>query len=155
MRVFLAIVIIASYILGISTVVNNVNSSENHSSFIHGVGSYTIEVPVYKVSATVYNAVKGQTDTNPFITADGTDVRKYKRRILSISQDMLKRNGGSFNFGDSVSISGTDNLDGIWFVHDVMHEKYRRTIDMLVASDIKTGKWHKIVISRVIEKSYK
>ena len=170
MQKLVAIAIMAVYLLCIKPVVNNVDSSENHKYFIGNAGLYKPPVPeiapirvvpkirhkvthnygdTFTVSATVYNAVAGQSDDTPTITADGTDINKFKQHILSISQDMLKRNGGIYNFGDSVKISGTDKFDGIYYIHDLMHERYTRSIDVLVPNNIKVGKWNKVVISKI------
>lgn len=89
----------------------------------------------YKVTATVYQAVPGQTDSSPFITADNSRIRpRYgsRTRWLALSPDLLKRNGGKFNYGDKVQVSHVSpQLDGVYTVHDTMNRRHRRRIDIL------------------------
>lgn len=89
----------------------------------------------YKVTATVYQAVPGQTDGSPFITADNSRIRpRYgsRTRWLALSPDLLKRNGGKFNYGDKVQVSRVSpQLDGVYTVHDTMNRRHRHRIDIL------------------------
>jgi 3D (Asp-Asp-Asp) domain-containing protein len=89
----------------------------------------------YKVTATVYQAVPGQTDSSPFITADNSRIRpRYgsRTRWLALSPDLLKRNGGKFNYGDKVQVSRVSpQLDGVYTVHDTMNRRHRHRIDIL------------------------
>ena len=96
----------------------------------HQPGGYT-----YKVTATVYQAVPGQTDRSPFITADNSRIRpRYgsHTRWLALSPDLLRQNGGKFNYGDKVQVSQVSpQLDGVYTVHDTMNRRHRRRIDIL------------------------
>lgn len=89
----------------------------------------------YRVTATVYQAVPGQTDSSPFITADNSRIRpRYgsRTRWLALSPDLLKRNGGKFNYGDKVQVSHVSpRLDGVYTVHDTMNRRHRHRIDIL------------------------
>ncbi len=64
---------------------------------------------------------------------------------------MLKQNGGKFEYGDLVHVTGiSPKLDGVYVLHDTMNRRLRRTIDLLVHKDEKLyGKWDNVRISRV------
>lgn len=105
---------------------------------------------VVPVSATVYNAVPQQTDRTPYITADGTnlatfDYRRY--RVLAISQDLLKYNGGPFTFGDRVFVEGTGTYDGVWHIHDTMNPRFSNKVDFLVPPGVSTGQWENVTLT--------
>ena len=89
----------------------------------------------YTVTATVYQAVAGQTDASPFITADNSRIRpRYgsHTRWLALSPDLLKQGGGKFNYGDKVQVGGVSpQLDGVYTVHDTMNRRHRHRIDIL------------------------
>lgn len=90
---------------------------------------------IYRVTATVYQAVPGQTDGSPFITADNSRIRpRYgsHTRWLALSPDLLKQGGGRFHYGDKVQVSQVSpQLDGVYTVHDTMNRRHRRRIDIL------------------------
>jgi 3D (Asp-Asp-Asp) domain-containing protein len=89
----------------------------------------------YNVTATVYQAVPGQTDGSPFITADNSRIRpRYgsHTRWLALSPDLLKQGGGRFHYGDKVQVSRVSpQLDGVYTVHDTMNRRHRHRIDIL------------------------
>jgi len=89
----------------------------------------------YNVTATVYQAVPGQTDGSPFITADNSRIKpRYgsHTRWLALSPDLLKQGGGKFHYGDKVQVSRVSaQLDGVYTVHDTMNRRHRRRIDIL------------------------
>lgn len=89
----------------------------------------------YNVTATVYQAVPGQTDGSPFITADNSRIRpRYgsHMRWLALSPDLLKQGGGRFHYGDKVQVSRVSpQLDGVYTVHDTMNRRHRHRIDIL------------------------
>ena len=90
---------------------------------------------VYTVTATAYEAVAGQTDSKPFITADNSRIpRGYgsHTRWLALSRDLLRPWGGPFDFGDKVRVEGmSPALDGVYTVHDTMNRRYRHRLDVL------------------------
>lgn len=90
---------------------------------------------VYIVTATAYQAVKSQTDSKPFITADNSRIKRgYSSKLhwLAVSQDLLRHRGGSIHYGDKVHVRGVSpKLDGVYTVHDTMHKRYRHYIDIL------------------------
>ena len=60
----------------------------------------SMPVSLGRVSVTSFQAVEGQTDRTPFITADGTDLRETDEQICAVSQDMLWFKGGPIRWGD-------------------------------------------------------
>ena len=89
----------------------------------------------YTVTATIYEAVPGQTDSEPFITADNSRIKPHygtKKRWMALSRDLLKPWGGKFNFGDKVRVKGiSPKLDGVYTVHDTMNRRHRHCMDIL------------------------
>ena len=101
----------------------------------------SIKVPVklpktYTVTATAYEAVAGQTDDDPFVTADNSRIPKgysSHTRWLALSRDLLRPWGGPFAYGDTVQVQGiSPALDGVYTVHDTMNRRHRRCLDVLV-----------------------
>lgn len=92
--------------------------------------------PTYTVTATAYEAVAGQTDAEPFVTADNSRIpKKYSSRTrwLALSRDLLRPWGGPFAFGDTVRVRGISAaLDGEYIIHDTMARRHRRCLDVLV-----------------------
>ena len=93
-------------------------------------------VRTYTVTATGYEAVPGQTDDEPFITADNSRIRPHytsRKRWMALSRDLLKQWGGEFRYGDRVRIRGlSPTLDGVYTVHDTMNRRHRHCMDVLV-----------------------
>ena len=86
-----------------------------------------------QVDATMYHPVEAQCDSDPLVTADGSIIDPYKVsdwNWIAVSQDMLKKNGGIFNYGDQVYISGT-HKDGLYTIHDCMNRRFTYKIDFL------------------------
>ncbi|RZK36333.1 MAG: hypothetical protein EOO57_07400, partial [Hymenobacter sp.] len=91
--------------------------------------------PIYTVTATAYQAVAGQTDDEPFVTADNSFIEadySSKLRWLAISQDLLAHWGGKIRYGDQVWVRGVSpGLDGLYTVHDTMNKRHKHCIDIL------------------------
>jgi hypothetical protein len=89
----------------------------------------------YTVTATVYEAVPGQTDEEPYVTADNSRIKPHygtKKRWMALSRDLLKPWGGDFDFGDTVRVTGiSKKLDGVYTIHDTMHRRHRHCMDVL------------------------
>jgi 3D (Asp-Asp-Asp) domain-containing protein len=94
------------------------------------------QAPIYTVTATAYEAVAGQTDAEPFVTADNSRIPKAyssRTRWLALSRDLLRPWGGPFEFGDTVRVRGVSPaLDGVYTIHDTMARRHRRCLDVLV-----------------------
>jgi len=100
------------------------------------------------VTATIYHAVEEQTDSTPDITASGYKINMedpLSDRIIAVSWDL--ENVYGFKMGDMVHIKGTPYLDGIWFVRDRMHKRWKKRIDFLVPESIKAGKWENVILT--------
>ena len=90
------------------------------------------------VTITVYNEGRQ--------TADGSIIpwQKVKNKTVhwcAISPDLLKKNGGPYEFGDTIHIEGTGDLDGDYIIHDLTSKKHRNWVDLLVSPSIRHGKW--------------
>ena len=89
----------------------------------------------YTVTATAYQAVANQTDSEPFITADNSRIKPHygsKKRWMALSRDLLRGWGGPFDYGDKVRVSGiSPKLDGVYTVHDTMNRRHHHCMDVL------------------------
>ena len=89
----------------------------------------------YTVTATAYQAVSGQTDDEPFVTADNSRIKPHyssRTRWLALSHDLLARWDGDFQYGDQVEVSGiSPQLDGTYTVHDTMNQRHHHCLDIL------------------------
>lgn len=108
----------------------------------------------YTVTATVYNAVPGQTDDEPFVTADNSQIKRHygtKQHWMALSQDLLKHWGGKFKYGDKVRVKGiSPQLDGVYTVHDTMNSRHRHCMDVLAHPSEKLDIFQKgVKIQRV------
>lgn len=109
-----------------------------------------ISTPKHKVvvTATVYNAVVEQTNSDPGHTASmfKLDLKNpYKHRIIAVSRDLLTK----FPMGTKVRIEGTGRYDGIWYVEDKMNKRYSKRIDLLINVDMPIGKWNNVTIAKI------
>lgn len=103
----------------------------------------------YSVNVTIYNPTKKQCDNTPDITSDGTIVSKNinQLRYIAISQSMLEQNGGTLNYGDTITLlSNNSNISGDWFIHDCLHKRYKRTIDLLQDTQGLKGYWKNVLL---------
>ncbi len=104
--------------------------------------------------ATRYNPSEDQCDDTPYLTADQSfipidDLRKRKIRWCALSwdliydeyrQDVASRDwawNGDIRFGDTIYVVSKSKpfINGGWVVHDVMNERYRKSIDFLFHED--------------------
>ena len=101
----------------------------------HKTKTVAPQEPTYTVTATIYEAVPGQTDSEPFITADNSRIKPHygtKKRWMALSRDLLKPWGGKFAFGDKVRVKGISaDLDGVYTVHDTMNRRHHHCMDVL------------------------
>ena len=108
----------------------------------------------YTVTATVYNAVPGQTDDEPFVTADNSRIKRYygtRQRWMALSQDLLRHWGGKFKYGDKVRVTGiSQKLDGVYTVHDTMNKRHRHCMDVLAHPSEKLDIYQKGVKIRLV-----
>ena len=114
------------------------------------------QVKEWIVTATTYNPVKAQTNSDPTLTADMSriDLNKLKKgkiKWIAISRDFLKR--GDFKYGDRVEIecSQRPDLNGIYEIHDTMNKRLKNKIDILQDVSEKGGLFKKVKIRKVKE----
>ena len=109
-----------------------------------------LDIEQYDVTATMYHAVRSQTDKTPHITADGTRIdtnNAGKYRFVALSRNLLKRWGGDFDYGDYIIVEGCNGkYDGIWQVKDTMNERFQDRIDFLQSKGAKLNKFNDAVI---------
>ena len=92
---------------------------------------------IQEVTGTYYHTDASQSDDNPFITADQSEIDsvKLKRgelRWVALSRDLLKRWKGPINYGDTIYVHHPDDeLRGNWIVRDCMNARYENRIDFL------------------------
>ena len=114
----------------------------------------SIPTPI-NVKATMYHPVEAQCDDTPLITADGSKIDPYKVsdwNWIAISQDLLKKNGGIFDYGDQVYIKGT-HRDGVYTIHDCMNKRKTFQIDILESVGTNQYKYDEIEIFALGENS--
>jgi hypothetical protein len=109
------------------------------------------KLPKYTVVATVYSAVAGQTDDEPFVTADNSTIQpgySSKTRWAALSRDLLAPWGGPFHFGQQVSVSGISaELDGVYTIHDTMNRRHKHCVDLLAhPRESLDGLWRNITL---------
>lgn len=89
------------------------------------------------VVATVFHAVKEQTDKDYLITASNKkiDIKKLNSgnlKWIAVSRDLMKKYG--FVFGEKVFVESYSNpeLNGEYQIEDLLHQDSRNHIDILV-----------------------
>jgi 3D (Asp-Asp-Asp) domain-containing protein len=96
------------------------------------------------VTATAYNSLKNQTSSNPHITAWGDSLLPGKKYI-AVSRDLIKL---GLKHNTPVKIDGHE---GLFFVKDKMHKRWKNRIDIYMGIDKQKAKnWGK----RKIEITY-
>lgn len=98
----------------------------------------------------MYNLLPAQTDSTPFVLADGTVVKSKnygKFRWCAISQDLLEKNGGNLNFGDVIYVNTPNpKFTGTYRVKDVMHKRWTNKIDLLISPRTKPHSYKNVEI---------
>jgi len=101
------------------------------------------------VTATIYHAVEGQTDSTPNLTATMFEIdldNPRKHNIIAVSRDL---EGLGFKMGEYVLVEGADDLSGVWVIEDRMNKRFSKRIDFLVNTTRKGGKWENVKISLI------
>ncbi len=104
------------------------------------------------VTATMYNAVVSQCDSDPLITAGMYKINPNKaseQKFVAMSRDLLKRWGGLFDYGDKILIQGAGDKDGVYTVADSMNKRYKKRIDILETKGKKRYKFDKVKITKL------
>jgi 3D (Asp-Asp-Asp) domain-containing protein len=95
------------------------------------------ESKTFKVTATAYNSLAYQTNSNPQITAFG-DSLKPSYRYIAVSRDLLD---SGLVHNTKIKIEGFDSL---FTVKDKMNKRWRKRIDIYMGTDVKKAKkWGK------------
>ena len=97
-----------------------------------------------EVNVTMYQPVYPQTDRTPNITADGTKIRISKAsdyKFVALSRNLLKRQGGPFDYGDFILLKGAGNKDGVYQVRDTMNPKWVNVVDILESESVQPYKY--------------
>ena len=108
--------------------------------------------PVFKVKVTMYHPVSEQTDDTPNITADGSVIRIEKAssyRYIAVSRDLLKINGGEYDYGDYVILYGTGIKDGVYQIRDTMNKRWKLRIDILESPSVHPYKFNEAFLVKV------
>ncbi len=99
-----------------------------------------------QVTATIYHAVEGQTDSTPFVTASGKHINPNNpagHRWIAVSRDLEPL---GFVFGCKVMVTGAGQMDGVYTVQDRMNKRWTMRIDFLVNESMRGGKWENVTI---------
>ena len=100
------------------------------------------------VTLTTYSTSAEETDDSPNITASGFEIdddNPKKHRIIAVSRDLKRK----LRFGEKVILSNAGRFNGIWYVRDLMNNRFRNKIDVLINSDEKHTKMHKVIIKKL------
>ena len=92
------------------------------------------------VTVTMYQPIRGQTDSTPNILADGTRIRVREAsnyKFIAVSRNLLRRWGGFLDYGDWILLRGTSHKDGVYQVRDTMNKRFVNRIDILESEHIK------------------
>ena len=102
------------------------------------------------VTVTMYQPIRGQTDSTPNILADGTRIRTQDAsnyKFIAVSRNLLTRYGGWLDYGDFIFLKGTPGKDGVYQVRDTMNKRWVNRIDILESIHVKpyklSGQIHK------------
>lgn len=98
------------------------------------LGEIVAKTTSVKVTATMYNAVESQCDSDPLVTAGMYRIdpeRASQHRWIAVSRNLLKRWGGKFDYGDRVVVKGAGHKDGVYTIVDTMNRRFKNRIDFL------------------------
>jgi 3D (Asp-Asp-Asp) domain-containing protein len=105
-----------------------------------------------KVTATMYNPEIGQCDKDPLVTAGMYKINPRKaseHKWIAVSRDLLKRWGGTFNYGDKVYISGAGHKSGVYTIVDTMNKRFNKKIDFLETKGTKLYKYEDVLLAKL------
>jgi len=121
------------------------------------------EIVIDNIVGTVYHLEAKQCDSNPYETADGTNLKGKninKLRYVALSRDLIKDEfrdklhnvkgqwKGYVKFGDTIIVvSDNKELCGEWVVKDVMNKRFSKKIDFMQDKESGFyGKWNDLKI---------
>jgi hypothetical protein len=132
------------------SVSNEVKPAKPNKTIIKKIKS--VETNICKVVVTMYNAVEGQCDADPYTTASMKVINPKKaseHKWIAMSRNLLKRWKGRFNYGDKVKLVGCGEKEGIYTIVDCMNERYVNRIDILETQGVPLYKYKNVKIIRV------
>lgn len=130
---------------------NSKNQIEKETTVILDNRPDWVYTDYHRVVATIYHAVTSQTDNDPHILADGTEIdldRAGDYRYCALSRNLLERWGGPYAYGDTLVLTRAGDLSGPWVVKDTMNARFTDRIDLLVSLDTRPAKFNKARIRR-------
>lgn len=86
-----------------------------------------------RVTATAYNSLRYQTDSQSRITAFG-DTLKPNQKCIAVSRDLLAL---GLDHNTQVAIEG---FQGLFIVNDKMHSRWKNRIDIYMGADVDAAK---------------
>jgi 3D (Asp-Asp-Asp) domain-containing protein len=104
------------------------------------------------VTATMYNAVTGQCDSDPLVTAGMYKINPNKasdHKWVALSRDLLKRWGGEFDYGDTIRIENAGEKSGTYTVVDTMNARFTKKIDILETTGTDLYKYDNVKIIKI------
>lgn len=112
----------------------------------------SVKKEVCKVVVTMYNAVEGQCDADPYTTASMKVINPKKaseHKWVAISRNLLKRWKGKFDYGDKIKLVGCGEKEGVYTIVDCMNERYVNRIDILETEGVPLYKYKNVKLIRV------
>lgn len=100
------------------------------------------------VTVTTYSISEAQTDSTPLLTASGFKINPNNpkgHRIIAVSRDLKRK----YKFGQKVRITNAGKYNGEYVIRDLMHQRWRNKIDILINPDdnhtkLKSVKMYKV-----------
>lgn len=145
-------ILVAVLFLGVLTYTVFVEKHEPVSVSVAKIENKIDEVVTISadVTATMYNAVTGQCDSDPLVTAGMYKINPNKasdHKWVALSRDLLKRWGGEFQYGQKVKITGCGEKDGVYTVVDTMNPRFTKKIDILETQGTPLYKFDNVKIT--------
>lgn len=143
------------YLLFAMSVFNSIyihSISTQNKGEIERLENLLVKRDAIKVTATMYNAVKGQCDEDPLVTAGMFKINPHRaseHKWIAVSRDLLKKNGGEFQYGDKVKLMGAGEKDGIYTIADTMNKRYRKRIDILETKGTPLYKYENVLLAKI------
>lgn len=104
------------------------------------------------VTATMYNAVIGQCDADPLVTAGMYRIKltmASDHRWVALSRDLLTRWGGNFKYGDRIEITNAGHKNGTYTIVDTMNKRFTNRMDILETEGTDLYRFENVKIERI------
>lgn len=148
-------ILVAVLFLGVLTYTVFVEKHEPVSVSVAKIENKIDEVVTISadVTATMYNAVTGQCDSDPLVTAGMYKINPNKaseHKWVALSRDLLKRWGGQFDYGDTIRIENAGDKSGEYTVVDTMNKRFTNKIDILETKGTDLYKYDNVKIIKIM-----